>query len=109
MVRSRAVEEILATGSGTKASPFVVNGVPEEYLVVEHFGKQVVRQRLAEVDGKYCDCLDCSDGTEYWFDVSNTPIWSQNHEGASRSPLTLLRTLILVVLAGIAFASIWLL
>jgi hypothetical protein len=99
MALPRAVADILATGMGTKASPFVVREIAEEYLVVQHFGKKARGQQLVELSGKPCDCITCSDETEYWFDVSNTPIWRKSEEDMSKSHFSFWRALILMVLA----------
>ena len=76
MLAAACVEGILGTGDGTQEKPYLVTRVNEEYDVMQYLGKQMTQQSLTESDGVPMDRIQCSDGTELWFDIS-APIAKQ--------------------------------
>lgn len=62
-----AVEAILGSGDGSKARPWVVLHVPDEYAALARLGLACTMQRAVEVDGLVHDELTLSDGTTRWF------------------------------------------
>jgi hypothetical protein len=65
------LEGILSTGDGSKAHPYYVTSVVDEYDVLEHLGQELQRQTLVEKDACRYDLLACKDGTQVWFDVTD--------------------------------------
>ncbi len=61
-----AVEAILASGDGSKARPWVVLHVPDEYAALARFGLAATQQRAVDVDGLVHDELTLSDGSTRW-------------------------------------------
>lgn len=71
-VASTCVEGILFTGDGSASRPYLVLRTSDEYDVLEFLGKEVQMQMLAESEGRQFDVLTCTDGTEYWFDITES-------------------------------------
>lgn len=71
MIAAACAEGILATGSGTAEEPYIVLRTSDEYDIVEYLGKEAAKQSLHEHGGRHLDRLECQDGTEYWFDISD--------------------------------------
>jgi hypothetical protein len=63
------IDGILATGDGSRARPYKVMYVRDEYDVLEHLGKKRNVQALVG-DGVPMDEMTCEDGTVLWFDIS---------------------------------------
>ncbi|MFN3150415.1 DUF4919 domain-containing protein [Bremerella sp.] len=70
MISRACLEGILASGDGTKDSPYQVLRVSDEYDLLQFLEKEMKSQSLTEVDGRHCDVMRCTDGSEYWFDIS---------------------------------------
>src|SRR5436190_22585888 len=66
----RCMQGILSTGDGTRAAPYVVTRVGDEYDVVMYQQKQLKMQSLVEEDGRALDQLQLQDGGEMWFDIT---------------------------------------
>lgn len=64
------INEILSTGDGTKEHPFVVASTTEEYLILRHFGKTQSIQMLIDDEKGPMDVMSCTDGSSYYFDIS---------------------------------------
>lgn len=62
---------ILKTGDGTREKPWAVLRTSDEYDVLLFIDKKMVRQALVQQDGRKLDRLECEDGTEVWFDVTD--------------------------------------
>ncbi len=71
---------ILSTGDGSKERPYLVLYIEDEYDVLGDMKKKLRKQALVKIEGRYCDCLDCEDGSQIWFDIT-TPF---AHEAARR-------------------------
>lgn len=71
MIGSACIEGILATGDGSEHGPYIVARTSDEYDVIEHHGKQLKQQSLMQRDGKYLDLIECTDGSEFWFDITD--------------------------------------
>lgn len=65
-----AVQGILATGDGTRVSPWTVLRVSDEYDVLRALGRRPVSQELVGEAGRELDRIACADGSEAWFDAS---------------------------------------
>lgn len=65
-----ALESIRSTGDGTRAHPWSVLRVSDEYDVLRAAGRISCEQTLLEADGRSLDRYVCDDGGEAWFDVS---------------------------------------
>ena len=61
---------ILASGDGSRASPYRVTHVADEYDVLEAKGKDFAEQRQISGDDGVFDLITCGDGTQLWFDVT---------------------------------------
>lgn len=62
---------ILMTGEGTKDKPWLVLRTSDEYDVLMFIDKKMTRQALIGHNGRKLDRLDCEDGTQAWFDVTD--------------------------------------
>jgi hypothetical protein len=71
MIGIVCVEGILTTGDGSQESPYLVLRTSDEYDVLEHFEKQLQQQSLLHRDGRNFDRIECTDGTTYWFDITD--------------------------------------
>jgi hypothetical protein len=60
-----------ATGDGSRARPFVVTRISDEYDLIHSLGKTSSQQRLVFADGSHFDVHDLVDGTTIWFDISD--------------------------------------
>ena len=89
LVHRRCVEGLLTTGDGTRARPFLVTHVDDEYDLVEHLGKKLAHQDLVLDDGRSLDRITCQDGSEYWFDL--TDVHARMDEPPRRRPLRKVR------------------
>ncbi|MEL6108499.1 MAG: DUF4919 domain-containing protein [Planctomycetota bacterium] len=63
---------ILATGDGSSEKPYLVARTSDEYDVLRHLKKQFRQQSLIEREGKHFDKIECADGSEYWFDITDS-------------------------------------
>lgn len=61
---------ILSTGDGSETRPYLVLHIRDEYDVLEHLGKEPVRQSLVNKGNRHYDRQDCKDGSQIWFDVT---------------------------------------
>ncbi|MEX2173931.1 MAG: hypothetical protein WD872_06180 [Pirellulaceae bacterium] len=61
---------LLATGDGSRGAPYSVCHATDEHDVLEANGYEAAGQTLVEHDGRACDLITCSDGRQFWFDVS---------------------------------------
>lgn len=67
---SACAEGILATGQGSKESPYVVLRTSDEHDVVQYLGKEFVSQALINEEPQHYDVITCADDSEFWFDIS---------------------------------------
>ncbi|MEX2215405.1 MAG: DUF4919 domain-containing protein [Phycisphaeraceae bacterium] len=67
----RCIEGILTTGDGSEAEPWLVLRPVDEYDVLGYFGKTMAKQELVKGGRGTCDKMTCTDGSEYWFDVTD--------------------------------------
>lgn len=94
----RDLDEILATGDGSAEKPFHVRSISEEYVVLEHLETTLESQSLVEKDGRRFDVIVCSNGCDYWFDISEI-----SYTGMCSIVVAILFLLLLCVVALIAF------
>ncbi|MEO1529579.1 MAG: DUF4919 domain-containing protein [Planctomycetota bacterium] len=71
MIGDACVEGILSSGDGSQERPFIVTRTSDEHEVIEHLGKQLKQQSLTHDAGLHLDLLECTDNTEYWFDITD--------------------------------------
>jgi hypothetical protein len=64
------LKSILATGKGTKKRPYVVMRVEDERDVLSVLKKQAGAQFLMTDKSRVFDLLQCSDGSEVYFDIT---------------------------------------
>jgi hypothetical protein len=69
-IASSCAEGILATGDGSKGSPYVVLRTSDEHDVVQYLGKEFTRQALINEEARHYDVITCADGSELWFDIT---------------------------------------
>jgi hypothetical protein len=65
------IDGILSTGDGFEESPFLVTRILDEYDVLMRMGKEMRAQSLVEKNERYFDCIQCTDGTEIMFDITD--------------------------------------
>lgn len=70
MIGQACLQGILATGDGSRKSPYVVLRTTDEYDVIGHFEKQLKQQSLVGDGDLHLDLIECTDGSEYWFDIT---------------------------------------
>jgi hypothetical protein len=68
-LQALALESIRSTGDGTRAHPWSVLRVSDEYDVLRAERRTPQWQTLVAVDGASLDRHVCDDGSEAWFDV----------------------------------------
>jgi hypothetical protein len=64
------LKSILATGKGTKKSPYAVMRIEDEKDVLSVLKKQAGAQFLIRGDSRVMDLQRCSDGSEVYFDIT---------------------------------------
>jgi hypothetical protein len=64
------LKSILATGKGTKKRPYAVMRVEDERDVLSVLKKQAGTQLLMKDKSRVFDLLQCSDGSEVYFDIT---------------------------------------
>lgn len=64
------MQAILESGDGTKARPYLVSRITDEYDVLHHLNKNLKQQSLVSDETGTFDNMECDDGTDYWFDIS---------------------------------------
>jgi sulfur relay (sulfurtransferase) DsrF/TusC family protein len=64
------LKSILATGKGTKKKPYAVMRIEDEKDVLSALKKQARAQFLVQDKSRVFDLLQCSDGTEVYFDIT---------------------------------------
>ena len=64
------LKSILATGKGTKKKPYAVMRVEDERDVLSALKKQAGAQFLIRDKSRVFDLLQCSDGSEVYFDIT---------------------------------------
>jgi len=69
-VASACVEGILATGNGSQQQPYRVVRTSDEYDVVQYLDKTFQKQSLIDEAEQQFDRIRCTDGTEFWFDIT---------------------------------------
>lgn len=66
------ISGILLTGDGSKAKPYFVTSVTDEYDVLFALKKELFRQSLTkEQGGRRYDVLELTDGTQLYFDITD--------------------------------------
>lgn len=71
MTGNACIEGILASGDGSQERPFVVTRTSDEHDVIDYLAKQPKRQSLTHNGSSHLDLIECTDGTEYWFDITD--------------------------------------
>ena len=71
MIGDACIEGILATGDGSEGNPYIVIRTSDEHDVIEHLEKQLKQQSLMPKDDKHFDRIECTDGSKYWFDITD--------------------------------------
>ncbi len=69
---------ILATGDGTKDSPYLVVRISDEYDLIQYLGKEFNDQAIIEDGDRHFDRIEFQDGSEIWFDI--TDAYNRIHE-----------------------------
>jgi hypothetical protein len=64
-----ALESIRSTGDGTRARPWSVLRISDQYDVLRADRRTSREQTLVTVDGRLLDRHVCDDGSEAWFEV----------------------------------------
>jgi len=66
----RCLEGILYTGDGSRENPFLVTRTSDEYDVVLAQKHQFAQQSLIREGPRYLDRITTTDGSEFYFDVT---------------------------------------
>jgi hypothetical protein len=64
------LKSILSTGKGTKKRPYAVMRIEDEKDVLSALKKQAGAQFLMRGDSRVFDLMECSDGSEVYFDIT---------------------------------------
>lgn len=67
----RCIEGIKSTGSGTEEAPWLVTRTRDEYDVLQELNKGLKQQALVRQGARQLDRMECSDGSVYYFDVTD--------------------------------------
>lgn len=70
VIARKCIEGILATGDGSREKPYLVTRVQDEYDVLPHLNREKDSQGLVLDDGRSYDVIQCKDGSEVWFDIT---------------------------------------
>lgn len=71
VVGKTCLDGLLSTGNGSREEPYVVLRTSDEYDVIEYFEKQFKQQSLVHEGDRHFDHIVCTDGSEYWFDITD--------------------------------------
>ncbi len=71
MIGQACLEGILATGDGSAEQPYIVVRTSDEHDVIEYLDQELKRQSLTHRGDKHLDRIECMDGDEYWFDITD--------------------------------------
>ena len=71
MIGYACLEGIFATGDGSSEKPYIVVRTSDEHDIIEHFEKELKQQSLVRSGDKHLDRIECTDGSEYWFDITD--------------------------------------
>lgn len=69
-IAQKCIEGILATGDGSREKPYLVTRVQDEYDLLPHLKRKKDSQGLVLEDGRSYDVIQCQDGSEVWFDIT---------------------------------------
>ena len=69
-IAATCVQGILATGDGSRDSPYFVLRTSDEYDVIGYLGKKPKSQALTGDGDRHFDLIHCEDGSELWFDIT---------------------------------------
>jgi hypothetical protein len=64
------LKALLATGDGTPAAPYCVCHASDEHDLLDANGLEPAAQLLIDRDGRLCDVITCTNGRQFWFDVT---------------------------------------
>ena len=64
------LQGLLATGDGSRAAPYVVCHPTDEYDILDAQGYEPAGQAFLAENGELFDVITCSDGREFWFDLT---------------------------------------
>jgi hypothetical protein len=67
----RCIEGILGTGDGSRDRPYLITHAGDEYDLLEYLERKLRGQELVLSAGRSLERLDCQDGTELWFDLTD--------------------------------------
>jgi hypothetical protein len=70
-LREKCLDGIASTGNGTAQRPYLVTEVSDEYQLLRRMLKVSRQQGLLHRDSRYFDHIQCTDGSEVWFDVTD--------------------------------------
>ncbi|MGK7924152.1 MAG: DUF4919 domain-containing protein [Spirulina sp.] len=71
VIAATCYQGILATGDGSKDSPYIVVRITDEYDILQYLDKQIEMQSLYSDKKQHFDKFECKDGTEIWFDITD--------------------------------------
>jgi hypothetical protein len=66
----KCLDGLASTGNGSPESPYLVTRISDEYDLLRRLRKVRRRQGLLGKDNRRFDVLQCTDGSEVWFDVT---------------------------------------
>jgi hypothetical protein len=72
LIGHACIEGMLASGNGSEASPYMVLRTSDEYDIIESLEKEFRQQSLVPKGEKHFDVVECTDGSTFWFDVTDS-------------------------------------
>ena len=70
-IYARCLEGIESTGDGSHESPYLVLRTSDEYDLLMAREKQLKQQSLIGDEDRHLDRLECTDGTDLYFDITD--------------------------------------
>ncbi len=71
VIEDACLTGIRTSGEGTRDAPFIVTRTSDEHDLIHHMGKQLKLQSFNSQDESHFDLIECTDGSEYWFDITD--------------------------------------
>jgi len=69
-IAAACAEGMVATGNGSKDTPYAICRISDEHDILEYLGKTFSDQSLVHDGDRHLDVMNCKDGTEVWFDIT---------------------------------------
>lgn len=67
----RCIEGILGTGDGTREHPYLLTHAGDQFDLLDYLERKIGRQSVVQDQGRTLEHVECQDGSELWFDLSD--------------------------------------